>query len=262
MDLKLQGRVAIVTGASYGMGESIARGFAQEGVKLAICARGEEKLKQVAAELESSGAEVLPVVTDVTKVEDIDRMVKRTLERYGRVDILVNNAGGMVRGKFGEADDSAWQTGMELNVYSIVRFCRCVIPSMRERKWGRIINISSVWGHQPGVTPVYNASKASALSLSKSLSNELAPDNILVNCVCPGGVETPAWIDTAKILAKKRGTTWQEEINKLARQWAVLGRYAQPEEVADVVIFLASDRASYITGACINVDGGSTKSMV
>lgn len=262
MDLKLEGKVALVTGASYGIGEGVARGLAQEGAKLSICARGEEKLKRVASELEAAGAEVFPVVADVVRKDDIDRMVKGTLDRYGHVDILVNNAGGMARGAFTETGDEDWQRGMELNLYSIVRFCRGVISSMRERKWGRIVNISSVWGHQPGVPPIYNAAKAGIISLSKSLSNELAPDNILVNCVCPGAFLTPAWIEMAKILAQKRGTTWQEEIKKLADRWTVLGRFGNVEEVADVVVFLTSEKASYITGACINVDGGSNKSML
>ncbi len=262
MDMKLRGKVALVTGASYGIGESIARGFAQEGVRLAICARGEEKLRKLASELEGMGVDVLAVTCDVTSGEDIDDMVKQTLDRYGRVDIQVNNAGGMVRGRFFDTSDEDWQHGMELNLYSIVRFCRGVVPGMQERKWGRIINIASVWGHQPGVTPIYNVAKAGILSLSKSLSNELAQDNILVNSVSPGGIVTPAWIEAAKGLARKRGTTWQEEIDKLARQWCVLGRYGEAEEVADMVVFLASERASYITGACINVDGGATKSMI
>lgn len=262
MDLELQGKVALVTGASYGIGQGIARGLAREGAKLALCARGEEKLNHIASELKGTGTEVLPIVADVTNTEDVDGAVKKTLDGFGCVDILVNNAGGMVRGKFTEATDEAWQLGMELNLYSIVRFCRRVIPGMQERKWGRIINISSVWGHQPGVTPVYNTSKASVITLSKSLSNEFAADNILVNSVCPGGIITPAWIETAEILAQKRGTTWQDEINKLGRQWAPLGRYGEIDEVADVVVFLASERASYITGAAINVDGGTTKSVL
>jgi 3-oxoacyl-[acyl-carrier protein] reductase len=262
MDLKLNGRVAIVTGASYGIGKGIARGFAEEGVKLSICARGEEKLRRVTGELEGMGAEVLPVVADVLNTEDIDRMVEQTLERYGHVDILVNNAGGMVRGTFAEASDEDWAHGMGLNLFSYIRFCRKVVPSMREKRWGRIINISSTWGHQPGVTPVYNTSKAGVIAMSKSLSNELAPDNILVNCVCPGGIITPAWVDTAEILARKRGTTWQDEIKKLADEWTVLGRFGEVEEVTDLVVFLASERASYITGACINIDGGNTRSIL
>lgn len=262
MDLKLKGKVAIVTGASYGMGQSIAKGLALEGVKLAICARGEEKLKAVSSELESMGAEVLAVTADVLKVEDIDSFVRKTLDKYGHVDILVNNAGGMVRGKFMEAKQADWQLGLELNVFSIIHCCHRVIPGMRARKWGRIINLASVWGHQPGVTPVYNMVKAAVISVSKSLSNELAADNILVNAVCPGGIITPAWIETAEIVAQKRGTTWQEEIRKLGVTWAPLGRFGDAEEVADMVVFLASERASYITGTSINVDGGTTKSMI
>lgn len=262
MDLKLKGKVAIVTGASYGIGEAIAKGLAQEGPKLAICARGEEKLMRIAAELKGMGAEVLPIQADVMKTDDVDRVVRETIGSFGRIDILVNNAGGMVRGTFAQAKDEDWQQGIELNVYSIIHFCQKVIPGMRERNWGRIINIASVWGHQPGVTPVYNVTKAAVLSLSKSLSNELGSSNVLVNCVSPGGIISPAWIQAAENLAKKRGTTWQEEIQKLGENWAVLRRFGNVEEIADVVVFLASERSSYITGACINVDGGATKSMI
>lgn len=262
MDLELKGKVAIVTGASYGIGEGIARGMAAEGVKLAICARGEEKLEKVAGELKDVGAEVVAVAADVLKPDDIERVFQGAMDAFGGVDILVNNAGGMVRGNFSQTGDDDWRLGMDLNLNSIIRFCRLVIPGMQERRWGRIINISSVWGHQPGVSTVYNAAKAAVISLGKSLSNELALDNVLVNSVCPGGIVTPAWIEMAEILAKKRGTTWQEEIDKLAKKWTGMGRYGTVEEVADTVLFLASEKASYITGACINVDGGNTKSMI
>lgn len=260
MDMKMRGKIAIVTGASYGIGEGIARALAQEGVNLAVCARGEEKLKGVSAELKSSGVEVLPVIADVMKVEDIDRMVNQTLDRYGHIDILVNNAGGMVRGTFMETDKESWQRGIDLNLYSTIHFCQRVIPSMRERKWGRIINIASVWGHQPGKMTIYNTVKSGLIIISKSLSNELAPYNILVNAICPGGIVSPAWIETAEILAKKRGTTWQEEIKKLGEKWAPLGRFGSAEEVANLVVFLASERASYITGTSISIDGGQTQS--
>jgi 3-oxoacyl-[acyl-carrier protein] reductase len=262
MDLGLKGKVALVTGASYGIGEAIATGLAQEGVKLAICARGEEKLKRVSAKMENLGAEVLWVVADVLEPEDIDRMVKQVLDAYGQIDILVNNAGGMVRGTFAKASVEDWQRGIDLNLFSTIHFCQKIVPDMKERKWGRIINVASVWGHQPGVTPIYNTVKGAIITLSKSLSNELAPDNILVNAVCPGGIVTPAWIETAEILAQKRGTTWQEEIGKLGEDWAPLRRFGNAEEVANVVVFLASEKASYLTGISINIDGGTTKSIL
>ena len=262
MDLELKGKVALVTGASYGIGAAIAKGLAQEGVKLAICARGQERLKQVSAELEASGVEVLSLVADVLKPGDIDTMVEQVLAKYGQVDILVNNAGGMVRGTFAKASVEDWQLGIDLNLYSTIRVCQKIIPGMRQKKWGRIINVASVWGHQPGATPIYNTVKGAIITLSKSLSNELAADNILVNAVCPGGIITPAWIETAEILARKRGTTWQEEISKLGRDWAPLGRFGTAEEVANVVVFLASAKASYMTGVAVNIDGGTTKSIL
>lgn len=260
MDMKLRDKVAIVTGASYGIGEGIAKALAQEGVKMSICARGEEKLNNLAKELEGMGVEVLPVKADVTKVEDIEGMVKRTLDKFGRIDILVNNAGGMVRGLFMQADRESWQKGIDLNLFSTIHFSQLVVPSMRERKWGRIISISSVWGRQPGKMAIYNMVKSAIISLTKTLSTELAADNILVNAVCPGGIISPAWIETAEILAKKRGTTWQEEINKLGEKWAPLRRFGNTDEVGDLVVFLASERASYITGVSIPIDGGQTQS--
>lgn len=262
MDLGLKGRVAIVTGSSQGIGKAIAHGLAQEGVKVTICARNEKQLRDAAEEIESlTKSEVLPIKADLTRSEDIKRLVGETAERFRRVDILVNNTGGPPSMTFKETSEENWQNATNLLLMSVVHACRVVIPYMQERKWGRIINMTSFAAKQPADRLVLsNALRAGILGLSKTLANELAQDGILINAVCPGWTLTRRVEELAKAQAKTSGKT-PEEIIKGWESQIPLKRLAQPNEIANLVVFLASEQASYITGAVIQVDGGYTKGL-
>ncbi len=262
MDLGLKDRVAIVTGSSRGIGKAIALGLAQEGAKVSICARNEEQLKETAEEIASSAKiEVLALKADLTRQEDIKRLVNETLRKFGRVDILVNNTGGPPPSIFLETSEEDWRRGVNLLLMSVIYACREVIPHMRERRWGRIINMTSFAAKQPAdQLVVSNSIRAGILGLTKTLANELAGDGILVNAVCPG------WTLTKRVeeLAKARAKASEKSYGNIIRGWErdiPLKRLAQPEEIANLVVFLASERASYITGAVIQVDGGFIKGL-
>jgi 3-oxoacyl-[acyl-carrier protein] reductase len=257
MNLDLAGKVAIVTGASYGIGRAIAQCLLEEGARVAICARHAEQVKHTAKEL---GPDVLAVQADMTKATDIATLFDQTLGRFGRVDILVNNAGGTHLSQLLDLPDEAWQENIEVNLFSVVRCSRLAIPHMRKQKWGRIINISSIFGKQPGIGTIdYNATKAAVISLTKTLADELAKDNILVNAVCPGPVRTPLWEALAKNINPQDP---EGMMTGFAAASIPLGRFGRPEEVANLVVFLASERASFITGAAYDIDGGMVKYMV
>ena len=257
MDLGLKGRVAIVTGASYGIGRAVAHGLVQEGAKVALCARHGEQLERTTKEL---GPEALAVQADVSKAADIATLFAQTLGKFGRLDILVNNAGGTHLSQLLDLPDEAWQENIDVNLFGVIRCARLAIPLMRKQKWGRIINISSIFGKQPGTGTInYNATKAAVISLTKTLADELAKDNVLVNAVCPGPVRTPLWEGLAKAINP------QDPEGMMAGFAAAnipLGRFGRPEEVASLVVFLASERASFITGAAYDIDGGMVKYMM
>ncbi len=263
MDLGLMGRVAIVTGSSQGIGKAIALGLAQEGVRVSICARNEKRLEETAKEIRSATSiDVLPVQTDLTKEDDIRRLVAKTVEVFGRIDILVNNTGGPPSATFLETSEENWRTAVNLLLMSVVTSCLEVTPHMQERNWGRIINMTSFAAKQPADKLVLsNSIRAGILGLSKSLANELAKDGILVNAVCPGWTLTQRVEELAKTEAKTSGKT-SEAIIKDWESQIPLRRLAQPSEIANLVVFLASERASYITGAVFQVDGGYTKGML
>ena len=257
MDFGLQDRVAIITGASYGIGRAIAESFVQEGVHVALCARNREQLDQTAREL---GSGVLAIQADMTQVADIEKLFAQTGERFGRLDILVNNAGGMHLSQLLDLPDEAWQDNIDVNLFSVLRCSRLALPRMREQRWGRIINISSIFGKQPGGGMIdYNATKAAVISLTKTLADELAKDNVLVNAVCPGPVRTPLWENAAKMINPEDPDGM---IEGFAQANIPLGRFGRPEEIASLVTFLASERASFITGAAYDIDGGMVKYMV
>jgi len=263
LDLGLKNRVAIVTGSSQGIGKAIACGLAREGAKVTICARTESTLKTTAEEIESAfGTEVLPFPADLKVKENIQAMMKATANKFGRVDILVNNTGGPPSALFSETTDKDWQETFDSLLMSVVNCCREVVPYMRANKWGRIINMTSFAAKQPAERLVLsNAIRAGVLGLTKTLSNELAEYGILVNAVCPGWTLTDRVKHLAQSKADKTGQDHEAIINEWAKSIA-LNRMAQPEEIANLVVFLASEKASYITGAAMQVDGGVIKSLL
>lgn len=257
MDLRLTDKVAIVTGSSRGIGKAIATGLAAEGCQVTLCARDADDLEGTAVELRATGAKVLAVAADVGKPEDPSRVVEETVRTFGRIDILVNNAGGArTAGPFLETADPAWQTALDLNVMAAVRFSRLVVPEMQKVGGGAIINISSIWGRETGGTATYNAVKAAEISVAKSLARELAPLNIRVNSVAPGSIFFPGGSWDRRLRADPEG------ISAFMKREIPSGRFGRPEEVADVVVFLCSERANWVTGACLNVDGGQSRSNI
>jgi len=262
MDLGLRERVAIVTGSSQGIGKAIALGLSQEGAKVSICARNKKQLNETAKEIASiTGVEVYAVQADLTREDDIRRLVAETSERFGRIDILINNTGGPPSTTFLETSMEHWREAVDLLLMSVVTACSEVIPHMQKRKWGRIINMTSFAAKQPAERLVLsNALRAGILGLTKTLSNELAEDGILVNAVCPGWTLTKRVEELAKAKAKTTGKSYEEIIKEWTSQ-IPLKQLAQPKEIADLVVFLASERASYITGAVFQVDGGVTKGL-
>ncbi len=262
MDLGIQDRVAIVAASSQGLGKAVAMGLAREGAKLALCARTESTLQSAAEEIRrATGAEVMARALDVTVYEDVRRFVAATVAHYGRLDICVANAGGPPSKAFAETTVEDWQAAANLNLMSTVYFAREALPVMRERRWGRFIAITSITVKQPVEGLILsNAIRSGVSGLVKTLANEYGPYNVLVNNVCPGYTATARLISLADDLAAKEGVTSHEIEDRWARQ-APLRRVGQPEEFANLVVFLASERASYITGAAIAVDGGLVKGL-
>jgi NAD(P)-dependent dehydrogenase (short-subunit alcohol dehydrogenase family) len=261
MDLELRDKVAVVTGGSVGIGLAIARGLAAEGAHLAMCARHEQRLAQVAQEIRDEyGVRVLAVPADVAVVADVDRLVDAVVAEYGGVDILVNNAGTGSEETILEAPDERWQSYWDLHVMAAVRLARGLAPSMRGRGGGVILHNASICATQPlGYEPIYNVTKAALVMFSKCLANELIGDNIRVNAVNPGLVMTPDWQKTAKLLTDGTDTSWQEYLQKVADDNAPIGRFATPEEIANLFVFLCSPKASYCVGSTYYIDGGWLK---
>lgn len=259
MDLGLQGRVAAITGGSRGIGFAIAQALLDEGCKVAICARDQDELGAAADRLrwakESSPPTLLTKPADVTVPGQVEAFINLADQVFGGLDILVNNAGGG-GGATLDAPDADFQQALEINALAGLRAARAAVPHLRRRGGGRIIYIASVYGRESGGRMGYNLAKAAEISLAKSLSRELAADKILVNCVAPGSILFPggSW--------DRRQKADPEGIAAFVRSDMPLGRFGTPEEVAAVVAFLASDRASLVTGACWTVDGGQSRSLI
>ena len=262
MDLGLRDRVAIVAASSQGLGKAVALGLAREGAKLAMCARTEATLRDAAEKIRSeTGVEVMERAFDVTSHGDVQRFVAETVDRFGRLDICVTNAGGPPSKTFAQTTVEDWHAAAELNLMSTMYFAREALPIMQRRKWGRLIAITSVTVKQPIAGLILsNAVRAGVSGLVKTLANEYGPSNILVNNVCPGYTATARLMDLAKRLSESDGVPVEAIVDRWAAQ-TPLGRVGQPEEFANLVVFLASERASYITGSAIAVDGGLVKGL-
>lgn len=258
MDLNLRNKVAVITGGSIGIGEAVAKGLAAEGANLALCARNEKQLRLTTNQIqEQFGVKAIGVRTDVTKAADIDHLISEVEKEFGGVDILVNNAGTGSNEKIMTAPDEKWQYYWDLHVMAAVRLSRGLVPFMRQRGEGVIINNASICAKQPlDYEPIYNVTKSALMMFSKNLSNEIIGDNIRVNCINPGLVQTPDWENTARELTEGTDMTWEQHLAGVAQKYAPIGRFATAEELAHFFVFLCSPRASYCVGAAYYVDGG------
>ncbi|MDE2818040.1 MAG: SDR family oxidoreductase, partial [Chloroflexota bacterium] len=257
MDLELRGKTAIVSAGSKGLGKAIALGLAAEGARVAICSRNPDNLSQAAQEiLTKTGSEVLAVPVDVTKPDAIANFVGTVVQRQGKIDILVNNAGGPPMGTFDDFEDKEWEDAFNLTFMSVIRFVREVLPHMRKTGSGRIINVTSTSVKQPLESLLLSSAiRPAVIGLAKSLANELAPDNILVNNICPGSIHTDRIKENVAAQVRSTGQSEESVMEEYAAK-IPLGRLGEPVELADLAVFLASERASYITGATLQVDGG------
>ena len=262
MDLGLAGRVAIVTGGSQGIGREIALTLAGEGVDVVLCARRREPLEATAAEVEALGAHAIPVQADVANPDGGAAVMAAARDRFGHVDILVNNAGKGSMKPLLELTDADWHASLELNLMSAVRLSLACVPEMRERGWGRIVNISSRVGREPDAYfAPYAAAKAALINFSKSLANAFSGDGVLTNCIVPGLIKGEGVQQAAEDSAAATGKTVQEVYEATLRKRPIpAGRLGEPADVAGLVALLVSDRASWITGSCFTVDGGIVRS--
>ena len=257
MDLGLTDKVAMITGGSHGLGRQAAECLAREGCKVSICARGQEQLEATVSDFHALGYEAHGTQADVTIEDDAVRFLNDTVSNVGQPDILVNNVGGR-RGSvlLEETTMEQFREGLEVNLISAVRLMAMVLPHMKEQGWGRIINISSIYGREHGGSIDYMTGKAGLIAFSKHLALQLAPTNVRVNCIAPGSIDFP-------------GSTWDrfqknntpEVVAEFITRNLPAGKFGWPEPIGETVAFLASDRADLITGTCINVDGGQSKSL-
>ncbi len=256
MNLELKEKVVVVTGASRGIGKAITFGFAEEGVRLSICGRDPENLENVVNELKTHNIEIFSKPTDVTDANQVHAFMTQTFERFGRIDVVVNNVGGSRWTPLNEITDDEWHEILDLNLVSATRINRHAIPVMQKQGGGVILMITSIYGREGGGHITYNAAKAAEISMTKSLAKELAPDNIRVNSIAPGSILFPGGGWDRRIKADPEG------MQAFVESEMPLGRFGKPEEIANVAVFLASHRASLVTGACINVDGCQSRSNI
>ena len=258
MDLGLRGKVAVISGGSVGIGLAVAEALSEEGVQLVLCARNEARVQERAREIEGRyRVRAIGVGADVAEASGVQKVLARTAEVFDGADILINNAGTGSNETIQEAPDEKWQYYWDLHTMAAVRLSRGLIPLMKKRGGGVIINNASICAKQPlGYEPIYNVTKAALMMFSKCLSNEVIKDNIRVNCVNPGLVLTPDWQKTARELTASTGGNWQGYLDDIAKKNAPIGRFASPEELAKFFVFLCSPCSSYCVGSTFYVDGG------
>lgn len=262
MELELKGKVALVTGASRGIGLAVARGLAAEGARVALCARDGAALEKVAAEIRAaSGVDALPIAADLSELKEVERVVRGVHERAGRIDILVNNAGAIRGGAFLAIPDEQWITDWNLKLLGYIRMARTVFPLMAAQGGGRIVNVVGAAARNPtGGYLVGGAANAALVNFTKGLADLGAASRILVTAVSPAATRTERWDQLMAQQAAASGRS-PEEVQAEAERAYPLGRIARPEDVADLVCFLASARASFLTGICITVDGGASRGV-
>src|SRR4051794_452788 len=258
MDLQLTGKVAVITGGTVGIGLAIARGLAAEGAHLALCARDEQRLGAVVDRLRDEfKVRVIGVAADVGGLDGPARLERAVVDEFGGADILINNAGTGSEETILEARDERWQAYWDLHVMAAVRLARIFAPRMKARGGGVILHNASICATQPlGYEPIYNVTKAALVMFSKCLANELIGDKIRVNAVNPGLVMTPDWEKTAKALTAGTDVSWQDHLQRIADENAPIGRFAEPDEIANLFVFLCSPRAGYAVGSTYYLDGG------
>lgn len=264
MELSISGRVAMVAAASKGIGKAIAQGLAEEGCRLSICARSPEALESARRDLEAyvGPHDVLAIEADVTNADQLKDWYNHTLDKYGTIDILVTNTGGPPAAQFMQLTDAQWESGFESTLMNIVRMSRLVIPTMQEKGWGRIIHVTSLVAKQPIDDLTISSTLRTGISaLTRTMANQLAESNILVNAVLPGNTLTDRAYHLADLRAKAQNITPEQALEQAAQK-TPLGRLAEPREIADAVVYLASERASYITGVSLLVDGGVCQSPI
>jgi 3-oxoacyl-[acyl-carrier protein] reductase len=262
MDLGIRGRAAFVAAASRGLGRAIADALAAEGVRVACCARSEGIHDVAAALTEEHDVEALGIVADVTVPTDVARAMDTAIGRLGAVDILVTNAGGPPPGPFESHSAEAWQKAVELNLHSVVNLVRAALPGMKSRRWGRILNVTSIAVKQPVEHLILsNSVRAAVTGFARSLANEVGSFNITVNNLLPGYTRTERLVQLAQNNAKAKGTTIEEAYAAWERQ-VPMGRLGEPQEFAALAAFLASERAGYITAQNVAVDGGWIRGLL
>lgn len=263
MDLGLRGKVALITGGSKGIGLASAWELAREGAHVALVARGKDLVEQKAAEIaRATGVKTLPLVGDMHKGEDARRVVQQTADHFGRLDILVNCAGSSPGGSVENLREEQWLESLNLKFMGYVRTITAAVPIMKRQKWGRIVNVIG----NDGIKPIYfeltpGAANAAGINFTLAIAEDLARHGILVNCINPGPVDTERWWGLVRTLARERGIS-EEAANALAVKSLPIGRLCKPEEVSFLVAMLASERASFVNGASISVDGGQRKALM
>ena len=266
MNLGLDGKVCVVTGASRGIGLDVAKRLCEEGASVLLVARGEEELASAAADAGAKGGEAAALALDVTGADAGERIVAEATERFGQLDVVVNNAGQAKWRKLADVPDEDWQAAWELNVMAPMRLMRAAIPAMAERGWGRVVNVSSTAGKRPsGHMPEYSVAKAAELSLSKLFAEAHARSGVLVNAVCPGPTASEMWMAPDGLLDQSQaisGASSRGEALEAAGASRPIGRLAEPAEIGAVIVFLCSEAASYVSGVAWGVDGGTVQVII